>query len=198
MYSCLVFLPLRDTTFDNFSKEPPLDTVIKDFVFRIDPPLLKEVISERLKFALREMGRNKNKLSFALPNGMVVEYPQSDQGFYLSSIVRSLFESSYFSRLVTGLAGRDIRKGLEIFLDFCKSGHIDEAEIFKIRQSKGQYLLPNYLISRVILRGNKRFFSDSGLIVKNLFDKRPHEIAWTTYEPYPYPRWVGLSFTSHY
>jgi len=39
---------------------------------------------------------------------------------------------------------------------------------------------------------------DVSLIVKNLFDKRPHEIAWTTYEPYPYPRWVGLSFTGRY
>ena len=39
---------------------------------------------------------------------------------------------------------------------------------------------------------------DVSFVVKNIFDKRPHEIAWTTYEPYPYPRWVGLSFTSHY
>lgn len=39
---------------------------------------------------------------------------------------------------------------------------------------------------------------DVSLIVKNLSDQRPHEIAWTTYEPYPYPRWVGLSFTNHF
>jgi iron complex outermembrane receptor protein len=39
---------------------------------------------------------------------------------------------------------------------------------------------------------------DISLIAKNLFNKLPHEKAWTTYEPYPYPRWLGLSFTSHY
>ncbi len=39
---------------------------------------------------------------------------------------------------------------------------------------------------------------DISLIAKNLFDKRPHEAAWTAYEPYPYPRWLGVSFTSHY
>ncbi len=39
---------------------------------------------------------------------------------------------------------------------------------------------------------------DVSFILKNIFDKRPHEEAWTTYEPYPYPRWIGLSFTSHY
>lgn len=182
-YNCLVFLPLRDTTFDNFRKEPPLDTVIKDFVFRIDPPLLREVISERIKYALREMSVNKSKLSFTLPNGMLVEYPHTDQGFYLASIVRSLFESTYFGRLITGLAGRDIRKGLEIFLDFCKSGHINEAEIFKIRQSKGQYILQNHLISRVILRGCMKYYSDSTSTVKNLFASHPEDA-----QPNPFTR----------
>jgi len=182
-YNCLVFLPLRDTTFDNFRKEPPLDTVIKDLVFRIDPPLLREVITERIKYAFREMSVNKSKLSFSLPNGMIVEYPHSDQGYYLASIVRSLFESPYFARLITGLAGRDIRKGLEIFLDFCKSGHINEAEIFKIRQSKGQHVLQNHLISRVILRGNKKYYSDATSTVKNLFTSYPEDA-----QPNPFTR----------
>ncbi len=168
-FNCLVFLPLRDTTFDNFRKQPPLDTVIKDFVFRIDPPLLKEVIFARIKYALREMAKGSSKLSFTLPNGIVVEYPASDQGYYLTSIVRSLFESTYFSRLISGLAGRDIRKGLEIFLDFCKSGHINEAEIIKIRFSKGQYILPNHLISRIILRGSMKYYIEDQSAVKNIF-----------------------------
>ena len=30
-------------------------------------------------------------------------------------------------------AGRDVRRALEIFLDFCNSGHIGEDEIYKIR-----------------------------------------------------------------
>ena len=193
-FNCLVFLPLRDSTFDNFRKEPPLDTVIKDFVFRIDPPLLREVISERIKYALREMSVNKSKLSFALPNGMVVEYPHTDQGYYLASIVRSLFESTYFSRLVTGLAGRDIRKGLEIFLDFCKSGHINEAEIFKIRQSKGEHILQNHLISRVILRGSRRYYSDSNSIVKNLFSSHPEDPQPNPFTRLSILRWLRQSF----
>jgi len=193
-YKCLVFLPLRDTTFDNFRKEPPLDTVIKDFVFRIDPPLLKEVIMARVKYALREMSRTSNKLSFNLPNGITVEYPSSDQGFYLASIVRSLFENVYFSRLITGLAGRDIRKGLEIFLDFCKSGHLNETEIFKIRQQKGNYALPNHLISRIILRGNMKFYSDKNAIVKNLFSCFPEDVTPNPFVRLSILRWLKENF----
>jgi iron complex outermembrane receptor protein len=72
-----------------------------------------------------------------------------------------------------------------------------------------KYLTSDTLSSYSLVRGytltdgsigistlNNKF--DVSLIVKNLFDKRPHEIAWTTYEPYPYPRWVGLSFTGRY
>jgi iron complex outermembrane receptor protein len=33
---------------------------------------------------------------------------------------------------------------------------------------------------------------DLTLVVKNLFDNRSHEQAWSSYSPDPYPRWVGL------
>lgn len=39
---------------------------------------------------------------------------------------------------------------------------------------------------------------DVSLIVKNVFDRRPHEVGWTSYEPYPYPRWAGVSFTGRF
>lgn len=39
---------------------------------------------------------------------------------------------------------------------------------------------------------------DVSLIVKNLFDERPHEEGWTSYEPLPYPRWIGVTFSSHF
>lgn len=192
--SCLVFLPIRDTTFDNFKKEPPLDTVIKDLVFRIDPPLLREVIMARIKYALREMDKTSNKLSFYLPNGIPIEYPATDQGFYLASIARSLFENIYFSRLITGLAGRNIRKGLEMFLDFCKSGHLNEAEIYKIKRAQGQYTLPNHLISLIILRGNKKYFSDSNLNVKNIFKCFIEDIIPDPFIRLSILRWLKANF----
>ena len=192
--NCLVFLPIRDTTFDNFRKEPPLDTVIKDLVFRIDPPLLREVIMARISYALREMDKTSNKLSFFLPNGISVEYPATDQGYYLASIAKSLFENVYFSRLITGLAGRNIRKGLEMFLDFCKSGHLNEAEIYKIRRAKGQYTLPNYLISLIILRGNKKYFSDTNSNVKNIFKCFIEDIIPDPFVRLSILRWLKVNF----
>lgn len=169
-FKCVVFLPIRDTTYDQYKSEPPLDTVIKDLVFRIDPPLLERVIYARLEYAMREISKNSQKFTYQLSNGIKVECARGEVGEYLKSIIASLFQDNFFKRVVTGLAGRNIRKGLEILLDFCKSGHIEESEILKIRSSDGEHLLPNHIISKILLKGKRRYYSDSESNIRNLFD----------------------------
>ena len=168
-FPVMVFLPLRDTTYDQFRSEPPLDTVIKDLVFRIDPPLLEKVIYARLNYALREIAIQNGKFIFYLPNGMKVECSRTEVGDYLKSMISSLFQDQLFKRIIIGLAGRNIRRGLEILLDFCKSGHIGVDEILRIRTSSGDYKLPNHVITKILLKGKRRYYSDTESNIKNLF-----------------------------
>jgi hypothetical protein len=175
---CLVVLPLRESTYDLHRNEPPLDTAQKDLVFRIEPPRFTEVLSSRIALALQEMeSRATGKiLTYVLPNGMKVTYPASDQGMYLTCILRSLYEHDKFlRRILTGLSGRDVRSALEIFMEFCSSGHIGEHEIFKIRQLEGRHTLPLPLIARVLLRMNRRFYSGDHSYVKNVFQCSPSD-----------------------
>jgi hypothetical protein len=174
-FLCMIFLPLRDSTYDQYCNAPPLDTVIKDLVFRIDPPLLEKVIYARLNYALREIDKDTKSFIYYLPNNYKVECKRNEVGVYLSSMVRSLFQDNLFRRIITGLAGRNIRKGLEILLDFCKSGHILESEILKIRQSNGSYCLPPYLIMRILLRAKRKYYSDEHSYIKNLFFSDPED-----------------------
>ncbi|MCU7217562.1 type I restriction endonuclease [Pseudomonas sp. VE 196-7] len=168
-FPCMVFLPLRDTTYDQYRDEPPLDTVIKDLVFRIDPPLLEKVIYKRLNYALRVIQNQKSKFIYTLPNNMRVECARSEVATYIQSVISSLFQDTFFKRIITGLAGRNIRKGLEILLDFCKSGHIGEDELLKARQSNGGHKLPNYLIAKILLKSKRKYYSDNESHIKNLF-----------------------------
>lgn len=168
-YPCMVFLPLRDSTYDQYCNEPPLDTVIKDLVFRVDPPLLERVVYSRLDFALREIKNNDEKFYYYLPNNMKVECSRKEVGTYIKCIFTSLFQDNLFRRIISGLAGRNIRKGLEMVLDFCKSGHITDDYIFQMRQSGGDYKLPSYLVSRILLKGNRKYYYDKESHVKNLF-----------------------------
>ena len=170
----IVFLPLRDTTFDHFRNQKPLDTVVKDLIFRINPPSLEKVIYQRIKYASRLSEKSTDNFYY-LPNGWKVNYPSTDELHYLKSILTSLFQNQFFKRLISGLAGRDIRKGIEVFLDFCKSGHISTHEILKIKKSKGEWKLPNHIISRVFLRGNRLYYSDEESRIKNIFHSNPSD-----------------------
>jgi GTPase SAR1 family protein len=168
-FYCVIFLPLRDTTYDLYKGSPPLDTVIKDLVFRIDPPLLETVIYSRLSYLSRELDIRTKKFEYLLPNGMLVDCSNKEIDSYMRSVVSSLFKDKFYKRVLVGLAGRNIRKGLEIVLDFCKSGHIPEDEILKVRQSEGDYSIPSHLVSKIIFKGNRKYYDDSDSIVKNLF-----------------------------
>jgi hypothetical protein len=174
-FPCMVFLPLRDTTYDQYRDEPPLDTVIKDLVFRIDPPLLEKVIYKRLGYALRVIQSQHSKFTYFLPNNMKVECARTEVATYIQSMISSLFQDTFFKRIITGLAGRNIRKGLEILLDFCKSGHIGEDELLKARQSLGEHRLPNYLIARILLKSKRKFYSDTDSHIKNLFNSNTED-----------------------
>lgn len=171
-FRALVILPLREETYDNYRDRPPLDTAMKDLVFRIEPPLFQNVLVSRVQLALNELTKGSEKTyRYELPNGFHVEYASTDQAFYLTSILSSIFEHDrYIRRMITGLAGRNLRRALEIFLEFCTSGHIGEDQIFRIRQSEGKYTLPIFLVTQVLLRLNRRFYDSDHSYIKNLFD----------------------------
>lgn len=197
-FRALVILPLRDETYDNHRSQPPLDTALKDMVFRIEPPLFQHVLISRVKLAMKEMSRTSgSKLYFSLPNGMSVEYPQSDQAYYLTSIVKSLFEHDRFvRRMIVGLSGRNMRSALEIFLEFCNSAHIGEDQIFKIRQSEGKHTLPLHQVATVLMRMNRRFYDGDHSYVKNLFAANKDDARPSFFCRYMILRWLRQKFSS--
>ncbi|MEX0716991.1 MAG: type I restriction endonuclease [Planctomycetaceae bacterium] len=173
---CVVILPVRDVTYDLYRDQPPLDTMIKDLVFRIDPPSFTEILRRRLDLVLHELAmRTKEKLlTFTLDNGWKVQYPATERGYYLASIFRSLYTYDRLVRsLILGLAGKDIRRAMEIFLEFCRSGHIGPKEYWKIKTQRGEYSLPFHVVTRVLLRRDKRFYNGDASFVKNLFQCVP-------------------------
>lgn len=196
-FRCLVFLPLRDITYDNHRNEPPLDTALKDLVFRIEPPLFQNVLSKRIALALKEMQQksNERRISYNLPNGMTVVYPATELACYLNSILKSIFEyDKHLRRMIVGLAGRDLRKAMEIFIEFCTSGHIGEDEILKIQQSEGKYVIRYHVIARVLLRMNRRFYSSDKSYVKNLFECEPDDSTPVYFVRIAVLRWLSQRF----
>lgn len=190
-FRCLIILPLREETYDNYRDRPPLDTALKDLVFRIEPPLFQSVLHKRIQLALSQLdSHDSRKLSFDLPNGFRVEYGANEISFYLTSIVRSIFEHDKFiRRLITGLAGRNMRRALEIFIEFCTSGHIGEDQILRIKHAEGAYSIPLDIVTRVLLRSNRKFYDSDYSYIKNVYGAN-----WLDEDPNHFIRRIVLSW----
>lgn len=59
--------------------------------------------------------------------------------------------------------------------------------------------LPSYVITDFSIGlASKDGEYDLSLIVKNIFDEAPHEVGWTSYQPFLHRRWVGAVFSAHF
>ncbi|NOH76884.1 RNA-binding protein [Vibrio crassostreae] len=192
-FRCLVILPLRDETYDNYRSQPPLDTALKDLVFRIEPPLLQQVLVNRVKLSLKELkNEGSETLEYSLPNGYRVEYPKSERAYYLTSILSSIFEHDNFVRnIIVGLSGRNIRRALEIFIELCNSAHFDESDILKIRQSEGKHKMQFHKIVTILLRMNKRYYSSEHAYIKNIFDRNDSDNPMSSFSRYLILSWLN-------
>jgi len=173
-YPFLIFLPLRDVTYDNFSDKAPLDTVIKDMVFRVDPPDLEKVLRSRVDYLQRDIISLGSNFEYTTRNGTKIQCKKDEIAIYLRCITESLFSDQFIKSIIKGIVGRNVRLGLEIITDFCKSGHISEEEIFKLRTTSG-YKLNLPLVLNILLKGNRYYYSDEFSKIKNVFYSEPND-----------------------
>ncbi len=172
---CLVVLPLRYETFENHRHEPPLDTALNDLVYRIEPPSFHEILKKRLGLVVAEaktMG--PKKLSYHA-GGKTIEFPVEKLERFLHAMMGALFDNKQYGRnIILGLAGRNVRKAFEMFLEFCRSGFIREVDIFGRQVDTGQLAgLPHGVVAKVLLRTNRRYYDGEHSFVKNLFQSDP-------------------------
>jgi len=73
----------------------------------------------------------------------------------------ALFDHKQYGRkIIVGLAGWNIRKAFEIFLEFARSGYIRENDIFQQQASNNQ--VPNLsqgVVVKVLFRTNRRYYN---------------------------------------
>ena len=166
-YKCIVILPMRDSTYDIYKNQPPLDTLVKDLVFRIDPADLLKVLQSRLEYIYRLRGSDTD--NYALDNGINIRVTNKEQIEYFKCILMAIRKNQWAMNIFYKLSNRNIREGIQLFEDFCKSGHIKSEDIFMIRASGEEYELPPHKIINALLRKNRKYFSEEKSNFSNLF-----------------------------
>jgi len=166
-----IILQMRDDTYERYKGQPPLDTFRSGVTFHITPPRFLDVVKRRLELSFDYLARNtSNKLEYSLANGMKISYPNSMLGEFLKSIYLELFERKHnISRILQGIAGRDVRRALEMFVSILTSGHLQEEAITSTARGAGGITIPEHTILKILMRTEYRFFSDTSGFVSNLF-----------------------------
>jgi hypothetical protein len=168
---CMVILQMRDSTFDAYKNEPPLDTYRTGQIFHISPPRLVDVVKRRLELSLEYLAEQApEQVTFAPKGGPTIKYPKSRAGEFLTGIYYELFASrNNVARILEALAGRNVRRALDMFFAIITSGHMPEEIIASVAQGKGVRNFPEYLILRALMRQSYRFFNNNTGFVANLF-----------------------------
>jgi hypothetical protein len=166
-----IILQMRDETYERFKDKPPLDTFRSGVVFHITPPRFLDVVKRRLELSLEYLSENTPEtLEYSLSSGIRITYPNSMLGQFLKSIYLELFDRKHnVSRILQGLAGRDVRRALDMFVSILNSGHLQEEAITSTARGAGGIAIPEYRVLRILMRTEYRFFNDNSGFVANIF-----------------------------
>ncbi len=170
-FKSIVILPMRDSTYDLYKNENPLDTVVKDLVFRIDAPDLLKVLQSRIEYILRS--QNNSQSSYYTENGMKIIVGKGELVDYSRCILLAIRKNRWAKNVFYQLTNKNIRFGIQLFEDLCKSGHVSTNDIFKLRTVGDTYELPNYLLMNALLRKNRKYFDGEKSNFSNLFYAHP-------------------------
>jgi hypothetical protein len=168
---CIVILQMRDVTFEAHKNNRPLDTYKTGQVFHISPPKFIDVVKRRLELSQIELSQHAPEIiRYQTPSGLTISYPKTRAGEFLQQIYLELFSKpTNMSTILESLAGRDVRKALDMFMAIITSGHMPEDLITRVAGGELAQRFPEYLILRILMRQDYRFFSDASGFISNIF-----------------------------
>ncbi|MGO9271593.1 MAG: hypothetical protein ACLQOO_15245 [Terriglobia bacterium] len=172
---CFVILQMRDETYERYKNRPPLDAFRSGITFHITPPRFADVVKRRLELSLEYLTANARKQqTYAVETGLRISYPKSALGTFLYSLYSELFDRTRnISRLLEALAGRNVRRALDMFVSIITSGHLSEMAITSTVLGNRSVPISEHLILRILMRTEYRFFSDHSGFLFNVFNCDP-------------------------
>jgi len=166
-----VVLQMRDETYERYKDKPPLDTYRTGVIFHISPPRFVDVVKRRLELSIEYLAKDGGKdKTYEIESGMRIRYSAEELQNFLTRLYNALFDRSRnISRVLEALAGKDVRRALEIFGAIITSGYLSTTAIASNTLGSGDVSLKEHTILRILMRTNRRFFSKDSGFVQNVF-----------------------------
>lgn len=170
-----VILQMRDETYERYKNQPPLDTFRTGITFHISPPRFINVVKKRLELTLEYLeAEAKERQTFNIETGARISYHKSHLQSFLHGLYIELFDRKRNrSRVLEALAGRDVRRALEMFVSIITSGHLSSAAIASSAMGGGAVSISERRIIKILMRTEYAFFSDRSGFISNIFHYDP-------------------------
>lgn len=172
---CFVILQMRDETYERCKDNPPLDTFRSGLTFHITPPRFVDVAKRRLELSLEYLASSvEERQAHAIESGLRFSYSKSDLEKFLRHLYSDIFDRRRnISRVLEALAGRNVRRALDMFINIIVSGHLNVTAVTSTVIGGGGIPITEQDILKILMRTEYKFFSDRSGFVSNIFASSP-------------------------
>ncbi len=169
--NAFVIVQMRDETYERFKDTPPLDAYRSGVVFHISPPRFVDVVKRRLEISIEYLAKaDPEDRYYEIESGLRIRYTNQDLEIFLRRLYIELFGTRRnIARVLEAIAGKDVRKALEIFVAIITSGYLSTTAIASNTLGGGGISLKEQTILRILMRTNRRFYSKGSGFVQNIF-----------------------------
>ncbi|MFO0831656.1 MAG: hypothetical protein U0637_07410 [Phycisphaerales bacterium] len=173
---CLVIVALREEWYWQFGRSGGPFAAYHDIAFHIPAPRARDVLAKRLDYAILLSSRYDIPATTAvLPGNVVLEAGHLEK--YLQSCKEAFFNDDEVTVFFECLANGSVRKGLDIFLEFLRSGHTHVQEYLAAIVQRSTYKIQFHQVFKSIAYGARKHYSSSRSMVPNLFHPVPSRDA---------------------
>lgn len=165
--ACLVLLSLQERWYWHFRNEDSVLSYYQDKVFHIPAPRARDVLTKRLDYAIKIADDLFRDVRIELGNNILIEPKHLAE--YLALCKTALFESNEVSEFFEAVSNGNVRKGLEIFATFMRSGHTNVRRYLRtVFLGEGLHFSLDDVV-RSIARGRYRRYTNQRSVIPNLF-----------------------------
>ncbi|HHR6030411.1 TPA: hypothetical protein ACS70J_002689 [Providencia alcalifaciens] len=162
-WSSIVFLSVRPQTFYK-SKNSGALNAYPHKIFTISPPRVDEMISKRLRYAVKLA---KGEESLLPTQGSITS---ESLVIFLTILIRSLSKNRDINEFLSNITGGNIRRIIEFVTGFIGSPNIDAEKILDIEERGKEYIIPLHEFTKQALLGDYSHYSQETSYSMNVLD----------------------------
>lgn len=165
---CLIIVALREEWYWHFGSSGGPLSAYHDVVYHIPAPRVRDVLARRLDYAIQLLEEYDVPPAITpLSGGIVLEAKHLTQ--YLRCCRSAFFQDEETTVFYECLSNGSIRKGLDMFLGFLRSGHTHVDEYLKAFIQRGTYTIRFHQVFKPISRGQYAYYASNRSAVPNIF-----------------------------